>query len=273
MKRSARGHRLVPARSDYRADFQRNRSKQFNRGCFRMPSEAAAISSELDFSPATLYYRAEGLDAKFVADFAIRQQDVTVETLDQVTIHNREASVAQAIDYSVRYVPIERLRLEVPREQLEQHKLKFAILGESLVPQMTPGETAPERAAIELPLPRPMIGAFRLDIAYSIAAPRRIGSPSTSLDLPLAVPGDGIISGNTAEVTASPEIRVEQRDGAWGPIDTAMALVPGVEQPLRLSAAEAVDTLQLQLSRDVNRCRTRLSIARGFKPGSPKRSG
>lgn len=220
-------------------------------------------SAEIELSPATLFYLAEKPEASFAADFIVRQQDISVETDDQVSIRDRDVSVSQSIDYMVRYVPLERIRLSVARGLLEQHKFKFTIGGETLEPQSVATQMAPDRSAIELVLPRPLLGAFRLEVSYIVSAPRTSASAVAPLDLPLALPRDGTIADNSATVSAGPNLHVEQRDGPWSGVETA-STGAGSDQPLRLTASDPVESLRLAVHRDDNQAQGATFVDRAW---------
>ena len=230
-----------------------------------LPSAFASGGSPaaIELSSTALFYRAEQTDAKFAADFAVRPQDLSVELDDQVSIRDQDVSVVQAINYMVRYVPLERLRLDVPRQLLEQHKLKFVVGKEVLQPHVTPAETEPDRTAVELPLSRPIIGAFRLEVSYAVPEVRPSASSSAALDLPLVVARDGSLVNNVAVISAQPGIRIEQREGPWNVID-APAGSPGTDATLRLTASDAVDGLRLAISRDEGRLQSTTFVDRAW---------
>jgi len=220
-------------------------------------------SGAIELSSTALFYRAEQARATFAADFAVRPQDLSVELDDQVSIHDRDVSVVQSINYMVRYVPLERLKLDVPRELLEQHQLKFVVGKEVLQPQVTPAETEKDRTAIELPLSRPIVGALRLEVSYSIPQQRLSASSSAALDLPLAIPRDGNIVNNSATISAQPGIRIDQREGPWNAIDAPPGL-PGADSSLRLTASDAADGLRLAISRDDGRLQSATFVDRAW---------
>ncbi len=218
----------------------------------------------IELSSTALFYRAEQAQATFAADFAVRPQDLSVELDDQVSIRDRDVSVVQAINYMVRYVPLERLRLDVPRGLLEQHKLKFVVGKEVLQPQVTPAETEKDRTAIELPLSRPIVGALRLEVSYALPQQRLSASASAALDLPLAIPRDGNIVNNSAAVSAQPGIRIDQREGPWNAIDAVPGLPGGTDAALRLTASDAADSLRLAVSRDNGRLQSTTFVDRAW---------
>ncbi len=230
---------------------------------FPPPAAPSNVSAGIELSPVTLFYLAEQPDANFAADIVVRPQDIAVETDDQVSIRDRDISVSQAIDYTVRYVPLEHLRLEVGRELLEQHKLKFALGTEALEPQVVPSQTAPDRTTVELVLPRPLLGAVRLDVSYIIPSPRTSATKAVPLDLPLALPRDGTIADNSATVSAASGILVEQRESPWSVVD-AGATQSGADQPLRLTATDPVESLRLAILRDDSRAQGTTFVDRAW---------
>ena len=160
-------------------------------------------------------------------------------------------------------MPLERLRLDVPRELLEQHKLRFVVGKEVLQPQVTPAETEKDRTAIELPLSRPIVGALRLEVSYALPQQRLSASSSAALDLPLAIPRDGNIVNNSAAISAQPGIRIDQREGPWNAIDAVPGL-SGTDSPLRLTASDAADGLRLAISRDDGRLQNATFVDRAW---------
>ncbi len=194
-----------------------------------------------------LYFRAEQPRARFVADFAVHPQAITVDIESQIAAHLREIAVDQSLSYDIRYVPLERLTLDVPRELFDSRKLKFILAGEAVEPSQSPEQPSADRRSVELALKRPWIGPLKLEVHFTLPQEKLTAAASRTVDLPLAMPADGQISSNIAVLAVDPGIRLEQREGLWSVVETG-AETSSPRSTTRLAADGAATEVRAALS-------------------------
>jgi hypothetical protein len=194
-----------------------------------------------------LYFRAEQPHARFVANFAVHPQTIAVDVESQITAHLREIAVDQSLTYDIRYEPLERLTLDVPRELFDSRKMKFVVAGETVEPSASPEQSSADRRSVELALKRPWIGPLKLEVHFSLPQEKLTAAASRTVDLPLAMPADGQISSNIAILTVDPGIRLEQREGLWSVVESA-AETSASHSTTRLAADGAATEIRAALS-------------------------
>ncbi len=215
-------------------------------------SRSTGVSPSSESQPSALYYRSEQARAKFRADFAVNPQSIKVETETRAALRARQIEVSQSIDYQIRYEPLDRLVLNVPRKLFDERKLRFSLGDEVVEPYEVGEQPAADRRSVQLPLKQPTTGHVRLDVLY--ATPQANLSPvsSTVIEIPLVVPSDSPPVANVAILTPDSGIRIEQREGPWSVAEPPKSAPAGPNQ-VRLSAAEPAADLRLALSLDDRR--------------------
>ncbi len=199
-----------------------------------------------------LFYRAEQPRARFVADLVVHPQTVTTDVATQVAVHSNEVAVDQSFTFDIRYEPLERLTLDVPRELYDAHKIKFLLAGEAVEPRPAVEQSSSERRAVQLAWKRPLIGPIKLELHFVIPHEKLATATSRTLDIPLAMPADGQISSNTAVLTCDPGIRVEQREGLWSVVESTAA-TSDARATMQLTSDGSATEIRLALSLDDGR--------------------
>jgi hypothetical protein len=216
-----------------------------------------------DASPSAIYYRSEQSKAKFVADFSVHSQSINVETESNISLHARQIEVAQSFIYQVRYEPLDRLILDVPRKLFDDRKLRFTIGDETVEAYEAAEQPSSERRSVRISLRQPSTGPMRLDVSFAVAAPDLSAASARSTDIPLIVPSDGRSHSNLAIITADSGIRIEQREGPWSVIEPMKSL-PTDPASLQLTSAEPAEELRLALALDDRRAEQTMFVDRAW---------
>jgi hypothetical protein len=201
-----------------------------------------------DLSPAALSYRAEQGRARFGAEIAVHPQSVTVEADCQVKLGSRGIVISQVFDYRIRYEPLDRITLDVPRSLVDEQTLQVTVAGESVEAHEVGEPPSADRRFVELPL-KPMMGSVKVEVHFQRPQPALSDSASTAIDIPLIVPTGTRVTANQATVTADPGIRIEQREGPWSVLDSPQT-TPGPQTSLRFAAADVAPELRLAVAHD-----------------------
>ena len=138
-----------------------------------------------ELQPAPLFYRAEQAHAKFSADFTVHPQSVTVEIDDRIAADSQRIAVTQTLDFQVRYEPLDRLTLDVPRSLFDERKLKFSVGGDPVEAVEAGEQPAADRRSVQIGLPRPLLGPIRVAVQFALPQPSLVAGSSTAIDIPL----------------------------------------------------------------------------------------
>jgi hypothetical protein len=193
-------------------------------------------------------YRAEQTRARFRAEMTVHQQAVSVECNSRISIQPHAIDVSQLFDFRVRYEPLDRITLDVPRTLLDDPKLQFMVAGEPVEPREVGEPPALDRRTVELPV-KPTTGSFRVEARSHRPQPILVDSATTAVAVPLIVPVGARLTTNEAAVVADPGIRIEQREGPWSVLDSPRA-IGGAPNSIGFAAAEAAPELRLAVGLD-----------------------
>jgi hypothetical protein len=192
---------------------------QNTKGLSRQPLPAPLSLPDRHQEP--LFYRGEANRGAFAAGFEVHTRSLSVDVASQVDVDSRAAQVEQKFSYSIAYESLDRLTLSVPRSLagaegwgvfFEGRQLPVVRLGEAS--QRQPGT---DLVAVAVALPRAYIGRCELVLRYSVPL-AEITTAGTSLQMPLAMPGEGKLLDNKLSVTAVEGIAVQSSQSAWTPI-------------------------------------------------------
>jgi hypothetical protein len=199
-----------------------------------------------------LYYRSEADPAEFVAAMEVHPQSIASGVSSVVQLEPQGGRVTQTLSYRVRYEPIDKLTLEVPRALAEADALQVALEGQTLAPVAAPradrgdGPT-PDTVPMRLSLPRARIGEFELVVGYAIPTPKIEPRRSVALPVPLVMPVEGKLEKNEVHVRSAPGLRVSHRQGAWTETELEGADGPRRELDLRADGRTSELPLAAQL--------------------------
>ena len=163
-----------------------------------------------------LYFRAEPGKAVFAAGFRVHERSQRVVVASEVQVDDGRARVDQKFAYTIAYVPVNRLWLEVPRSVAASGQLKILMDGKPLAtaePVERPGSANPVRRQVILPALR--IGRCEVAVSYSVELDKLLPAASIPATIPLVMPAEGELAGNRVVVNPKEGIRVQARGGPW----------------------------------------------------------
>lgn len=186
-----------------------------------------------------LFYRSETGEAVFAAMIRVRHQEVSVETLAEVSIGPDEARVRQRLNYEVKYEPATSLAIQMPRELAESDRLEFFVDGEAVAAVAAPQESGDDDLVVrQIVLPAARLGRFEVVAGFSVAVPKLQPSASVLCVVPLVMPAGGVLVGNRVALTIREGVGVWCRESRWQEIRNG--LDTGSGQAGMLFSAESV---------------------------------
>ena len=179
-----------------------------------------------------LFYRSDAPKAVFAADLRRHRQKVTAGVASRAMLERAGGRVEQKFSYAIAYEPTDSLTLEVPRELGAQGRLLLSCDDQVLAPVAWNEETddAAKPLRVRVTLPKARIGACELIARYAI--PDSCAAADGSLRVPLVMPLDAEIAGNSVLVMPAAEQQVELVGGAWTVVEG------GLNQPASLRTRE-----------------------------------
>ncbi len=164
-----------------------------------------------------LFYRSETGEAVFAAMIRVRQQEVSVETLAEVSIGPDEARVRQRLNYEVKYEPATSLAIQMPRELAESDRLEFFVNGEAVAAVAAPQQESGDDDLVvrQIVLPAAKLGRFEVVAGFSVAVPKLQPSASVLCVVPLVMPAGGVLVGNRVSLTIREGVGVWCRESRW----------------------------------------------------------
>ncbi len=194
-----------------------------------------------------LFYRVEGSKAVFAGDMRVRSRAIAVDVATQINLDDQKAQVEQRLAYTVSYEPVDRLTLTVPRALAGLDQIQVSLAGQLLTlgdaseqPPADPKAPVPKRVA----LPSARIGLCELTVRYSVPLDK-VEPPAGILStIPLVMPTEGDLTGNTLTVVSREGMRAQYREGPWR---TWEGTGPQTQRPgaLYLSAGERASEVVL----------------------------
>jgi hypothetical protein len=208
---------------------------------------------------APLFYRGEGAEAAFVADFRVRRRTITTGVTSRIVLEDGGGRVQQKLAYRIDHEPLEKFTIDVPRELAQSDTLQFELDGQEVsptVPANQPVNQPVNQAGADDPrrpvrmwiaLPRASrIGSGELVVRYPLPPRKRIPKSEMVRKIPLVMPGEGDLSENRLIVTAPPEFNVRHRGGPWTVLG-GRAAAPRREGALELSSPERTPEVVLAI--------------------------
>ncbi len=190
--------------------------------------------------PEPLFYRAESLPAVFAAQTHLRRQELSVEVTSRLSIEGQVAEVEQTLDYTIAYEPADQLTLRVPQSVASSDFLEVLHEGEPAMVVPGPGGSAVSDPAQPVPvqvlLAKSCLGRCRLVVRYPLPPLEPLGAGETRWSMPLAMPAQGELLGNTLVIAAPPSVKVEPLGEGWQVLPAAT--FSGEEQTTRQWTSE-----------------------------------
>ncbi len=211
------------------------------------------------------FYGTEEKRAEFFGDYQIRDRVVEVEIDSLVNLWER--TVEQTLRYEVAYEPIGSLSLFVPREFLEDGRVRAVLDGDALEMMQLRESTAEEKSVlVGATLAEPLIGSFRLQVRGQLAN-NAIENVSDSLEekltVPLVLPVDGTLGGNRLRLLGGENVEVDLEDDQW--TEATGPRQPGEEATAReYRRKEATSSVDLTLRIVENAANTAVLVRRAW---------
>lgn len=205
---------------------------------------------------APLFYRVDANKGVFAADFRVRSRRISSDVFSQISIEPRKAMVEQRLVYRIAYEPADCFTLEMPESLatgdriqiwLGDQRLSLSTVPDAADPGKQDGAEKPVRKRVLLPSAR--IGTSELILQYTVDLPDLEPAASIVGDIPLVMPCDGELSGNTLSLRTAEGVRAFPRDGAWRPReDSDSPRQPG--EWLAVSPPQRTNRISLNIQAD-----------------------
>jgi hypothetical protein len=217
------------------------------RGLVRQPTVPGKLPERQQ--PA-LCYRVEGAQGVFAGQVRVHRQAVAVDVSSEVSFEEQKNQVEQHLKYTIRYVPLDRLLLDVPRVLTNSDAVEVLYEGQRLpLLELSGQDEASEPARRRVALPAPRIGQAELTIRFPLELEHIPPGGAALQRVPLVMPADGTLSANRLRVTTRAGLIAECREGPWAAGDKEISLSPR-PQGLQLGAAERSNQAVLAVRQD-----------------------
>jgi hypothetical protein len=165
-----------------------------------------------------LFYRSDAPKAVFAAELRRHRQKITASVASRVMMDPAGSRVEQKFTYAIAYEPTDYFLLEVPHELGGKGRLVLNYEDQVLTPVVL-GEEADDGAKpvrMRVALPRTCIGPCEITARYSLPPPAETNEANEAkIRVPLVMPLDAELAGNTVSVTPGAEQQVEVAPGVW----------------------------------------------------------
>ena len=219
-----------------------------------------------------LFYRERGDESapQFVADSEIRAGTMVVSASGKVMIDSSTAMIEQLLAFVVDYEPVSQVLIEVPKNVASDSTLQVwvqdasvdlsqenvspggnrELLSWKVDPTLAPSESpsSTSRVVINVSLPQPQIGTFRLVLRYPCDLGELNYDESTLVQVPLAVVHQVVgmtFEGHLLEVSSTTDLDVEAVGETWL---GSPRLVDADNQLVRLEVSTGAPAQELPIS-------------------------
>jgi hypothetical protein len=170
-----------------------------------------------------LFYRTDAPNAVFAAELRRHHQRTAVSVNSQLTIEPGGPRVEQKFSYTIAYEPTDYCLLEVPRELAGNGRLELSCEDQALTPVVLGDASDPGAPGqrVRVGLPKSLIGHYDLTARYALPPGRESGG---DIHVPLVMPLDAELVGNTLTVVPSEEQQLEVVGGGWATVDDGTAV-------------------------------------------------
>lgn len=196
-----------------------------------------------------LFYRGETGKAQFVADCRVLQRVAAAQLTTRVAWGDAARQVEQQLSFAVKYEPLDRIALRVPRELADPRRCEATLDGQAVAWVADPqGSSADGNwQLVQVALPQPLLGAAELSVRYSLPELPLTPRASVPLILPLVAPHGIEVTRHEAYVELQPGLQARPRGEPWRAAAGASAAGSGGTS-LRLVTEGQVSELPLVLS-------------------------
>jgi hypothetical protein len=194
-----------------------------------------------------LIFRGERTGAKYVAGLTVHDQKIEVQVGARATIGRTGMQVEQRFAYQVLYEPVNRLSFAVPTELAANNDLEMYVGQELVTPELVgDGQDGDQSLRMQIVLAEPRIGLVEVIGRYERPLDEPSSATSVPVKLPLVMPLEGALAGNTLAIHCEPGFDAKLRGGNWKVADGDAAS----DRRLMLEAATAATSAELSISID-----------------------
>lgn len=169
-------------------------------------------------------YRADTLDARFVADFQLATRTIAARVMSRVKLSGSAAKVDQTLSYTIANEAAEVLVLEAPAELVQAEPIVVKLAGQPLKVERIDEDPSDSGMGVRLRvrLPEPRLGECELTTSYEWPGDGSGEVPplaTARVEIPLVMPGERECSSNEALVTIPAGLHAEPLGKLWTPAD------------------------------------------------------
>ncbi|MGO9115397.1 MAG: hypothetical protein ACLP9L_39810 [Thermoguttaceae bacterium] len=193
-----------------------------------------------------LFYRSDAPKAVFAAELRRHRQKITASVASRVMMDPAGGRVDQKFVYTIAYEPTDYFLLEVPRELSAKGRMVLNYEDQILVPVVLSEETddGVKPLRMRVALPKSCIGPCEITARYSLTP--TAGAADGNIHVPLVMPLDAELTGNSVLITPGAEQQVEVVSGAWTAVASGLGQAAS-SRTLELVAAQRTAGISLKL--------------------------
>ncbi len=196
----------------------------------------------------SIYLRTAGESPVLVGTLHVHSQEISTAAATRLEVDNRQTRVDQQMSFQVAYEPTDRLILGVPRA-VRIDRLAVTMNGQRLLPaalRERADDGSSDTVPVKIPLPEPRIGRCDLQVQYSVPHEQPASQTTSLVEVPLVIPGEGVLTSNRLTIEPASGISVSYPKGPWQ--HETQPGEPAELTGLRLSAASAIPRVALAVS-------------------------
>lgn len=208
-----------------------------------------------------LVFRAERPQARYVGALTVHPQQISVQANGHIHVDRELVRVEQEFDYQVLYEPVDRLSFAIATGLTAATGLEITVDGQRVSPVFASDDRASnEISQVRVAVPRPLHGSVPVKVAFEAPLETLQPDATAMVDLPLLMPLDGELRGNSLTISTSPALKVEVRPGAWTATDSNASAA----SQIRITAAQAVASVPLSVNLDRQLTSGSVLVERGW---------
>jgi len=192
-----------------------------------------------------LFYRSDAPQAVFAAELHRYRQKITASVTSRVMMDPAGGRVEEKLAYTIAYEPTDYFLLEVPRELSAKGRLVLYHEDQALVPVELSREVDDgiQPLHMRVSLAKACIGPCEITARYSLPPPV---DGAATLHVPLVMPSEVELAGNSVLVTPAAEQQVEVAGDVWAVVEGGLGQATS-PRTREFSAAQAAAEIALNL--------------------------
>jgi len=200
-----------------------------------------------------IFYRSEGKNVVFAAELRVHSRRIEVEVANLVNLEEELARVEQKFSYSIAYEALDHVLLDVPQVLAGPKHMEILRDGKPLAAKILSQQRDASLPAgmvrMHVSLSEPTIGLCELVVRYSTSLPPLTTSSPTLWSVPLVVPAETELAGNTLYLTVQEGIKIVDHGEAWKSAEKNLA-GNGPQARLQLQANDLQHSFDLEAQRE-----------------------